>query len=652
MTFKHLPKYFTYPASLYVAAVSLMALLRVIFILMTAGKLSEVPGNEMASCLSWAFFMGWRYDTVAATYLTIIPFLMLVVAQLLRFHRPWYFSLVTVVSIVLFSSAILCASVDIPYFKYYDARVSVTIFQWLDGGITTFKVMFEEPSYLFSGVIFLVASFLFALVILKLKKTFLVPEYAVYEEPRKIWIHAGTILLMLALLFHGVKANFKSPVRIIDAMKTRYSYINQLALNPVFTLTKSYLMNKKMDFMPGDAATANTRRFMGITDTCFASPLSRNVVRTRENFRPNIVLIFMESQSSVNMSHFGNKDNITPELDSLARRGVFFDNIYSIGTHTHNAIFSTMWAYPTLSRVRHMCANNTNKYTGFPGLTRNMGYRNLFFVTHDKGFDNIFDFILGNDFDTIISRENYPDSLSVNAFGVPDHVIFNRSISVFNKTHEKGQKFFGVLLTNSNHMPYCLPKDIPFAPRSKTIDNEMVEYADWAIGDFLRKAQKQPWFDSTIFILVGDHGQIRYKNVYDMPLSYNHVPLIIYAPKLLPEAKIVHGYGGQCDIFPTVMGIIGKSYVNNTPGVDLLREKRPCMFFTSDYKIGCINDDYFYVFRESGGESLYKYRDNDTRDYRNELPGVADSLKLYALSIIQASQLNIKYNRTASDTCR
>jgi phosphoglycerol transferase MdoB-like AlkP superfamily enzyme len=181
--------------------------------------------------------------------------------------------------------------------------------------------------------------------------------------------------------------------------------------------------------------------------------------------------------------------------------------------------------------------------------------------------------------------------------------------------------------------------------------NKMIEYADWAISDFLKRAASHQWFDSTLFVFVGDHGQIRYFNAYDMPLTYNQVPLYIYAPKILKSNKIVNTFGSQCDIFPTVMSLLGIPFVNNTPGVNLLAKKKQCTLFTTEYKIGCIDSTYFYVYRENGPSSLYKYRTNSTIDYIDSLPSVADSLRLYALSILQASQLNIKNNKTGSDHC-
>jgi phosphoglycerol transferase MdoB-like AlkP superfamily enzyme len=96
---------------------------------------------------------------------------------------------------------------------------------------------------------------------------------------------------------------------------------------------------------------------------------------------------------------------------------------------------------------------------------------------------------------------------------------------------------------------------------------------------------------------------------------------------------------GQIDLFPTLMGIMGKSYTNNTLGVDVLQNPRPFIYFSADNKIGCLNKEWLYVYRfDGGGESLYHYSQADLKDYIKEPLPIKDSLKNYALSQIQTAE--------------
>ena len=45
----------------------------------------------------------------------------------------------------------------------------------------------------------------------------------------------------------------------------------------------------------------------------------------------------------------------------------------------------------------------------------------------------------------------------------------------------------------------------------------------------------------------------------EMPQSYNHIPLIIYNPKLKP--KEMNCFGGQIDVQPTLLGLLGIGYM-------------------------------------------------------------------------------------------
>ena len=48
--------------------------------------------------------------------------------------------------------------------------------------------------------------------------------------------------------------------------------------------------------------------------------------------RPNIVLITVESLSADFLTRYGNKENLTPQLDKLMQGSIVFDSLYAAGT--------------------------------------------------------------------------------------------------------------------------------------------------------------------------------------------------------------------------------------------------------------------------------------------------------------------------------
>ena len=53
---------------------------------------------------------------------------------------------------------------------------------------------------------------------------------------------------------------------------------------------------------------------------------------------------------------------------------------------------------------------------------------------------------------------------------------------------------------------------------------------------------------------------------------------MIYSNRIQPEEKTA--FGGQVDIQPTILGLLKIDYLQNNFGVYLLKEERPCMFYT------------------------------------------------------------------------
>ena len=64
-----------------------------------------------------------------------------------------------------------------------------------------------------------------------------------------------------------------------------------------------------------------------------------------------------------------------------------------------------------------------------------------------------------------------------------------------------------------------------------------MKYADWALGDFFRRAASHPFFDKTIFVVLGDHGARVYGADF-IPIESYEIPLMIYSPKNIPARDV------------------------------------------------------------------------------------------------------------------
>ncbi len=438
------------------------------------------------------------------------------------------------------------------------------------------------------------------------------------------YINLLFFLVLGSLTFLGMRGRISAPLKESNASISQSPYINQLPLNSVFTFIKS--IDYSVRFFSDEEAIKMTKFYLGSTNNQLSIQRIQEPYRTENT--ANIVVILMESMTSCNLN-----SGLTPFLDSLSNHSMFYSNVWSAGKHTSNGIFSTLYGYPAIWSRRATSTSNKTSYCGLPGTLKQHGYFNIFFCTHDLSFDNLAEFLPMNHFDSAISQPLYPKEEIIGIYGVPDHIMFRKGIETLNKLTHK--PFLAVFLTSSNHGPYALPRNIPFNPTSSSIEHQMIEYADWAIADFFHIANQCEWFNNTIFVLISDHGFLVKKETSAVPSCVHHIPLFIVTPENISKPFHSNKLASQMDVFPTVMGLLGKKYINNTFGIDLAVENRPYVFYSEDNKLVCQNDSFIYVYGKGKQEALY-FR-NSANNVIADYPDVAQKMKMYMLSQLQTA---------------
>ncbi len=655
---RRLPNYILYILSIYITGIAVFTVFRLVLIFTNLSQLfsGSIPGNEISSLLFQAMFMGLRFDTVISGYLLIVPIAVLGLTHIVSFNRIIVNRITAIFISTVYPLAFLLSALDIPFFNHFMSRLNAVIFSWAPNMEFGLKMTLQEPNfYLF---IFLYAGLAFAFIrvakIAYKKNLEKEPESDFNIQPVLVPVKRFILFLVFLaitiILIRGRIAE-KNPIVVGTAFFSDYPLINQLGLNPVFTLLRSILdenmeENRELNLMDTETAKGNVRKWFHTENNGDNSPVSRKVSPdTTLTTKPNVVLVIMESMTANKLKRFGNPLSVTPNLDSLANNSYCFENIYSAGIHTFNGIYGTLFSHPALLKKHPMEQVNINKYTGFSKALSLNGYSTTYFTTHDDQFDNVAGFLKNSYFDEIISQKDYPKEQVMSTLGVPDQYMFEFAIPKLTEKAATGKPFFTAFMTASDHEPYIIPKNTAFKAKQKDHRNPIIEYADWSIGHFIELASKEPWFDNTIFIFIADHGGPYNDYEYHLVRSMNHVPLIIHSPKLL-KPKTLDAIGGQIDVFPTVMDILQLPYVNNTLGVNLLKEERPYMYFSADDKIGCIDKSYYYVKDLNGPEYVYKYKTPGQTNYLKEYQSKADSMRTYAYSMLQTSQWMIQNRLT------
>ncbi len=589
-----------------------------------------------------AFRIGFWFDITVASYALLLPYLLLTITFIYPGAYQRLFRVVRFYcGLAILVSLIICAA-DVPYFNFFNSRLTSSAVQWKNN-VQVVKYLFSEVKYypfiLISGVCIWGTG--------RLMRTIWQKAWATADPvPRHKWLAIGLAsLLLLGGMWGG--ATPRTP----DMKQATFSndgFINQLTLNPVQTWFDSYF-DFEINIFSLHKATAQVKNALGIEREIYDSPIARAQRFVGKAKRMNVVLVLLESMSADRMGLYGHPKNLTPYLDSLARRSVLFDNHFSNGIHTNAGLYSTLYGLPIMM-MQHPMNNGVSEYgafTGLPVTLRDHGYRTEFFCTHPKTFDNLDVFLQNNGFEGLSDVTDYAPEKIANSWGVADETLFEHAFEHMNSlaADSTDRPFFAAILTISTHPPFVLPAFTRFKPRGTDPIESTYEYTDWAIRNFMESCAGTDWYDNTIFVFVGDHG-VNLPYPYDVPLSYNHVPLIIHAPGLFNKPEVRHQLANQTDIYPTIMGLLQQDYVQNTLGYDLFREQRPYAFFSQDSKMGVVNGRFLYVARKSGRESLFDYQVGSGADLSLLYPALVDSMRHYACTHLQVAQSLLQLKQT------
>lgn len=627
-----------------------------------------------------AFVKGLWFDNVICCYVAALPLLVLWVASMLGLSTRRLLRVCTWWLGVMYSICFIIAGANIPYFQYFFQNLNSGIFQWFEFMGTTLGMLFGESSYwLVIGaiIIVLILWWLWLLLVERLWWYYISRGYnradktgvRVFFRPADF----GKTLLVGAvvggLCFLGIRGRTGyNPIKVSQAYFCQDPFLNQLGVNPVFNLLTSYLddqrkENRRLSLMDDDEAICEVQQLLGRSGTA-ESPIAQEVYqsfineegeltapfdftllmpRTTFDDKPNIVIILMESMSASLMNSLDRRsvagvgaESITPFLDSLYTESWSFTNMYSAGNHTNHGMYATLYSWPAIMFRNLMKGTVIPHYDGLPTELHKLGYRNYFFMTHESQYDNMNAFFRTNGFDEIFAQENYPADKVVNSFGVQDDFLYSFAIPRLTQQAATDQPFMSVLLSISNHPPYVIPSY--FKPRSKQPDEQIVEYADWSIRQFFEAARHEPWYDHTIFVLLGDHGKLMERPESELPQSYNHIPLMIYGHGIRPQQD--DQWALQEDVAPTLLGMLRHEYVQNDYGMDLQRQHRDCVFYTGDKFVAARDSSHLYLYNPNEQlEVCYRVTgSNKVEATTFDKDDRFSYLKRYVFSMIQSAE--------------
>lgn len=411
--------------------------------------------------------------------------------------------------------------------------------------------------------------------------------------------------------------------------------LNEIALNGYYTFWLAFLGQDApyeglYATRSPEAEEARLRTLLasagGEGPASVAHPTLRHVVATGPTTRRNVVIVLEESLGSIFLStlHPRGDTVLTPRFDSLLAEGTVLTNAYSTGNRTIRALEATTASIPPLPGVSIVRRPASRDLFTLPAVLRDQGYHTSFIYGGRALFDGMGEYMRNNGMQLIVEQKDYPKDAFKTAWGVADEVIFDKALATYDSLAATGAPFYSTILSVSNHKPYEYPTGRIAADPAKHWRTNAVQYADWALGRFIRMAKAHAWFDSTLFVLMGDHGA-RVYGASEIPLPSYEVPVLFYAPAFIPAGERIETLASSLDIPPTILARLGISYDSKWFGHDLFAatpaEGRALM--THNSNLALMRGDRVAVLGLKGATDVYTYDRKAARLRLDETPDSA-----------------------------
>lgn len=308
----------------------------------------------------------------------------------------------------------------------------------------------------------------------------------------------------------------------------------------------------------------------------------------------NLLVIQVESLESFIIGKEVNGQKITPVMDDLISKGLYFPNIYeqvNEGTSSDADLMINTSMFP-VRRGSTFFRYPGNTYNSLPNLLEEKNYSTIA-IHPDKGsFWNYVNGLTGIGFDKFVDFFSFDENSEMMGLGLSDESYFTQVVPMIKELKEP---YYAFTVTLTSHGPFdSIPEEKKVLGLDEELDkNEMggyfesIKYTDTQIGEFLKKLDSEGLLDNTVVVIEGDHTGVhkyynssieKLSNKEDWYLDNGHhtVPFIIWS-KDMTEGKTFDVKGGQVDIMPTLLYLLGvenDKYINTALGRNLLNTNK------------------------------------------------------------------------------
>ncbi|MEP6596785.1 MAG: LTA synthase family protein [Ginsengibacter sp.] len=417
-------------------------------------------------------------------------------------------------------------------------------------------------------------------------------------------------LLLLLFLFVPIRGGLQQiPINQSDVYFSDKVFANHAAVNVPWNLMHSLL---KKDF-----DKKNPYRYFSDSiaqqylDSLYV-PVKNLSTAILSIKKPNIIFIILEGYTSKLIGCLGGEPGVTPNIDKIAKEGMLFTNIYASGDRSEKGLVALLSGYPTQTTTSIVkTPSKTERLQHLNKILKQQGYHSSFYYGGELAFANIKSYLLNAGYDRLIGKYDFDKKDYNSKWGVHDHVLLTKFITDL-KTEK--HPFFSTLFTLSSHEPYDVPVKPAFEGNDETTKfKNSFNYTDEAIGDFIEQAKTQSWWDSTLIIMVADHGhRLPGNESNDHPTKFK-IPLILTGGALKLKNGVNNSVGSQTDIAFTLLQQMGLNTDGFKWSKNLLNTMaRQFAFYIFNDGFGFVTPSGAITFDNVSKKIIYKDKDATT----------------------------------------
>lgn len=528
---------------------------------------------------------GMRMDASAAAYLVVIPWLLLTltVAAPARPTR-WVLRMLSLASLALVS---VVTMTDIGTFGPWRHRVDGSVFTYL----RTPTEAYASAASVSLGALVVGLVVVFALGALGVRyMTRRALDALVAERGARAARSAVTLFATGLLLALPIRGGVQwTPLNESTVFFSRSEIANQGAQNAGWYLLYSTIAQQK-EPTSNPFAVLRSDDAQEIVDSLYADA-GDAVVSLLRTPRPNVILIIWESLTAKVVTRLGGLPGVTPQFDRWSHQGVLFDSLFASGDRSAQGLVSILSGFPSMPNEAIM--TRPLKAAALPQLGRTIrdaGYRTSYYYGGELAFANMKAYLLQGGFDRVSGVEDYEPGERNSKWGAHDHVVLAHTLRDIQR---EPRPFFTTVFTLSSHEPFEVP--VPPAFPGTDLSSQFVNahhYTDASIGQFLDTAARQPWWDSTLVVIVADHGSPLPEGGNRAPesvVSRHHIPMLWVGGALRVRDTVVHRIAASTDLAPTLLMQLGMPLAGFRWGRNLLTTRDGAFSYFAH------NDGFAYV---------------------------------------------------------